>query len=607
MTILSLYSMVALSAAGVLYPIFGKSYVFYGIFIALFVAAFFINNSSKLTSKLSYSKVPIEHKERVIVVGGGVAGATVAIALANRGHLITLIERDMSEQDRIVGELLQPGGVNALQRLGLDDCAKDEIDSVMVNGYVIFDPASKQKQQMEPSVLVLKYPNYVPSTWSDYLGILKDVTSNDDRPTGRSFHNGRFVNRLREKAVAHPNIEVIEATVTSLIEDSEGTIRGVEYKMKAKDILPSTTTLSSASSDTQASSPEETKIQYTKHKQYANLTIVADGIWSSYRKTLSNTTLNKSSSFVGAVVNHKPNESPVPYPFHGHVILVDPSPCLIYQISSTETRVLIDILGDLPSSSNGDLQKYILKNVAPQMPKCFQESFITTIETKELKSMPNRYCHAEAPTRKGALLIGDALNMRHPLTGGGMTVAIRDAELFASIVGEMDFSYTIDGHDHISTKNLPANFYHNISNQYSQFLEERKGYASTLNILSVALHRVFSTPESCHDMKTRGILRKACFDYLSLGGAYSAGPVGLLAGLTPVPDVLIAHFFMVAMYSAKMCFYDDLQADSLYRMYNILRVACSIIMPLIAGEQSSLLNYVFFQCIVSVLFPPVEI
>ena len=39
---------------------------------------------------------------------------------ANQGRQVLLIERDWSEPDRIVGELLQPGGVQALQRLGLD-------------------------------------------------------------------------------------------------------------------------------------------------------------------------------------------------------------------------------------------------------------------------------------------------------------------------------------------------------------------------------------------------------------------------------------------------------------------------------------------------------
>lgn len=32
------------------------------------------------------------------------------------------------------------------------------------------------------------------------------------------------------------------------------------------------------------------------------------------------------------------------------------------------------------------------------------------------------------------LLLGDTLNMRHPLTGGGMTVAIRDVEAVLNLL-----------------------------------------------------------------------------------------------------------------------------------------------------------------------------
>ena len=56
----------------------------------------------------------------VIVVGGGVAGCAMAYALANDGRDVTVIERDLSEPDRIVGELLQPGGLNTLKELGLE-------------------------------------------------------------------------------------------------------------------------------------------------------------------------------------------------------------------------------------------------------------------------------------------------------------------------------------------------------------------------------------------------------------------------------------------------------------------------------------------------------
>ena len=42
--------------------------------------------------------------------------------------------------------------------------------------------------------------------------------------------------------------------------------------------------------------------------------------------------------------------------------------------------------------------------------------------------------------------------------------------------------------------------------------------------------------------------RQACFDYLRLGGWYSAGPVSLLSGLNPRPSVLVMHFFAVAVF-----------------------------------------------------------
>lgn len=43
-------------------------------------------------------------------------------------------------------------------------------------------------------------------------------------------------------------------------------------------------------------------------------------------------------------------------------------------------------------------------------------------------------------------------------------------------------------------------------------------------------------------------MRRACFDYLRLGGWYSAGPVSLLSGLNPRPSVLVMHFFAVAVF-----------------------------------------------------------
>ena len=55
-----------------------------------------------------------------MVVGAGVLGSAIAAVLSRDGRKVILIERDTSEPDRIVGELLQPGGYRALKKLGLE-------------------------------------------------------------------------------------------------------------------------------------------------------------------------------------------------------------------------------------------------------------------------------------------------------------------------------------------------------------------------------------------------------------------------------------------------------------------------------------------------------
>jgi squalene monooxygenase len=51
--------------------------------------------------------------------------------------------------------------------------------------------------------------------------------------------------------------------------------------------------------------------------------------------------------------------------------------------------------------------------------------------------------------------------------------------------------------------------------------------ASTINTLAGALYKVFSASPD----PARNDIRQACFDYLSLGGVFSNGPLALLSGL----------------------------------------------------------------------------
>ena len=79
-------------------------------------------------------------------------------------------------------------------------------------------------------------------------------------------------------------------------------------------------------------------------------------------------------------------------------------------------------------------------------------------------------------TKEGVILLGDAWNMRHPLTGGGMTVALSDVVLLAPMIAaEPDLAD-----------------WHALTDVLHRWHWARKPFASTINILSVALYDLFS-------------------------------------------------------------------------------------------------------------------
>jgi 2-polyprenyl-6-methoxyphenol hydroxylase-like FAD-dependent oxidoreductase len=69
-----------------------------------------------------------------------------------------------------------------------------------------------------------------------------------------------------------------------------------------------------------------------------------------------------------------------------------------------------------------------------QLPEQIRQSFLAAVEKGNIRSMPNKTMPALPRPTPGALLMGDAFNMRHPLTGGGMTVALSDIVLLRDML-----------------------------------------------------------------------------------------------------------------------------------------------------------------------------
>jgi squalene monooxygenase len=279
----------------------------------------------------------------------------MAAVLARDGRKVTVIERDLKQPDRIVGDLLQPGGCNALRNLGLgglfnfvpstiikfinrntkcvshniillSDCLEG-FDAHQIKGYVIHDEEGNQVE--------VPYPEN-----QDAVGI--------------AFHHGRFVMALRKAAMAEPkyafkamcegmisigsfcfSATYIEGSVSKLIEEN-GVIKGVEYKDKESG---------------------ETKTVL------APMTVVADGCFSKFRKELVANKPEVKSHFIGMILDNCPQAKAN----HAELVIANASPVLIYQISSNQTRVLVDVRHGMPK----DVKSYFNEQVYPSLPGVF--------------------------------------------------------------------------------------------------------------------------------------------------------------------------------------------------------------------------------------------
>ncbi|KAL8553460.1 hypothetical protein ACS0TY_001957 [Phlomoides rotata] len=67
---------------------------------------------------------------------------------------------------------------------------------------------------------------------------------------------------------------------------------------------------------------------------------------------------------------------------------------------------------------------------------------IVSIEKGDIRTMSIRCMPASPCIVPGALLFGDALNMRHAITRGGMTVALHDVAIIHTLFTSLDIHDT---------------------------------------------------------------------------------------------------------------------------------------------------------------------
>ncbi|MDX2359646.1 MAG: FAD-dependent monooxygenase [Crocinitomicaceae bacterium] len=394
----------------------------------------------------------------LIVVGAGVAGGVFA-ASQPKNKKILVVERDLTEPDRIIGELMQPGGVKSLEDLNLSHLIEN-IDARPVEGYKLIKGDK---------------------TFTIYY----DEVSTGAKGVG--LRNGKFLTNIRKELASLENVTVVQGNVTGLIEENDQ-IFGVSYTTDAGESVV----------------------------QRAQLTVVCDGPMSLLRGKLSSVNKKISSYFMGLVLRDLDLE----FPDHGHMILTGDAPMMVYPIHTNAYRILVDYPGGkAPKMGAKSIEKFKI-DIAKNLPEDMVASFLKAMDEGDIKVMPNHNMKGQAFRKKGAVLLGDSLNMRHPVTGGGMTAVFADVICLNGALGKIDLSNEAE-----------------LNTAVQSYYETRGKGVETINILANALYEVFRDND----------LKEACFEYLQKGGEQAAGPLSIMAGLNKNKKELLKHFFKVAM------------------------------------------------------------
>ena len=394
----------------------------------------------------------------IIVIGAGVAGGVFA-ASQPASTRILVIERDLTEPDRIIGELMQPGGIQALEQLKLRHLLEG-IDAQEVNGYNLIKGNDR---------FTIEYDE-----------VQKGIK-------GIGLRNGKFLTNLRKELQQRENITLVQGNVIRMLEHND-TITGVAY----------------------------TQEDGTTVSQHAKLTIVCDGPMSILREKLSKVNKKVTSHFMGLVLKDLELE----FPSYGHMIVSGAFPILVYPIHTNAYRILIDYPGGKAPKMGKESMEKLKEEVIKILPEEMIASFLKAMDEEPLKVMPNHSMKGQAFRKKGAALLGDSLNMRHPLTGGGMTASFSDILCLNDKLTGVDFQ---------NEKNLEQAIH--------EYYKNRGRGVETINILANALYEVFTDDE----------LKEACFEYLQKGGEQAIGPLSILSGINKSKPFLLKHFFKVAM------------------------------------------------------------
>jgi squalene monooxygenase len=317
----------------------------------------------------------------VVIVGGGLTGASLACALADGKRRILVLEANQGRGSRFAGELIHPTGVSVLDQLGLLTPLK-QAGGVEVGGFAV-----------------------------GFAGRASMHLCYEDIPNARvhgfAIEHHDMVRVLRNEAAARPGVELRQGVrVVDLERDGD---RVVGVRTSAGELAR------------------------------ADLTLVAEGRHSRLRQSLDT---GESSRLVAYNAALLVENAILPEGRYGHIILGAPGPILAYPIALAEdgrsrVRMCFDF-PSLPEDGRGvdRIAAAIRTRYLPLVPEPLRSAAELALDRRKPDLAA---CHAMVTRRcvgPGVALVGEAGGCSHPITAVGMTVCLTDVRILAEELSE---------------------------------------------------------------------------------------------------------------------------------------------------------------------------
>lgn len=301
------------------------------------------------------------------IIGAGPVGCLAAIALAEAGQSVALLESDPYPSRKFAGEWLHPAGLEVLQKYDIPMESVAESERSRGRGFVIFPD-----DDSEP--VCLDYPAGESGFVCDHL---------------------ELVRALRTKAEQSERIDFRPFAEVNKIETGS-----VQYRDKSRGSL----------------------VQLP-----ASQIVGADGRRSMIRTKLGETRRPRLLSYM---VGLSLEATSLPHEGYGHVFLKAPGPVIMYRSSETTVRACLDVPVQVFREADCK-KSLLLEKYCPALPFEIAHAMAEAVEREPLSVRPNQFMPRSFYGTEDFPLVGDAVGYHHPLTAMGMTLGFHDADSLA--------------------------------------------------------------------------------------------------------------------------------------------------------------------------------